>query len=742
MGRTVPRHSDVRRTTKAPEPSAMRWLTQFAFVLTLVLVIARAMMIETVRAELTVVTGSTAEPAVPGPATSLVLDLLCCIPALCVLGRRTFDRTFTLRFTWSHLLMGLLALWTVLSIIWASDQFAAAVSATNWATALVLLWSTSQLVRSWLRLRIVAGVVFGLLLVLVAEGYWYRFLDLPDFQRMWHEQQDQLLRQRGIEPGSREAVQMAKNIESGEVRGFTVSRNTFAAELVLLGIITAGVAIQRRADGDEWVFVMPLLAALLLAIVLLYLYVRSKTAYLTPVMAAVLLVAVWRWRDLLARRAKSAYWTGVGGFFLLVAAVVGHGLKHGTLVHSSLTFRWQYWVGAARLFTHHVLLGVGWANFGPRYLAFRLPVAPEEPKDPHNFLVRAFVELGVIGGILMLVWMLRLWWEWTRSVTPVEERDRSTGEAYGWRMLIRLIGTVTVGGIVVNAFASLDWNQSSAWVILELFRRGMFLLLLVGGMAIVCIQRRESVQLDQRPAPWLLYALLIGLGLFLLHNLIDFSMFEVGPMFLFALLAGSALGVRTPARAPSPSGGWAAGAGLIGGVIGCFVVAGAFVAPVVSAESLAAEADDAVRHGNAVAASQKLWDAFHKVPFNGDYAFRAAAALQLAQGNPLTIRQMLEAATAADPSSGKYWLGRAVFESDFAGTASDYRRAIDLDPNNVSLRIEFADLLVKNGKRIEAREQYVRALELNNQLAPDEMKRLPSTRIEETQKKIAALPAK
>src|SRR6516164_6488510 len=49
---------------------------------------------------------------------------------------------------------------------------------------------------------------------------------------------------------------------------------------------------------------------------------------------------------------------------------------------ASLTIRWQYWVGATRLFMHHPWFGVGWANFGDSYLAFRLPLAVEYPKDP------------------------------------------------------------------------------------------------------------------------------------------------------------------------------------------------------------------------------------------------------------------------------------------------------------------------------------------------------------------------
>jgi len=42
------------------------------------------------------------------------------------------------------------------------------------------------------------------------------------------------------------------------------------------------------------------------------------------------------------------------------------------------------------------LIGVGLDGFAQHYLAHRLPIAAEEPKDPHNFVVRAFCELGLM----------------------------------------------------------------------------------------------------------------------------------------------------------------------------------------------------------------------------------------------------------------------------------------------------------------------------------------------------------
>jgi O-antigen ligase len=207
------------------------------------------------------------------------------------------------------------------------------------------------------------------------------------------------------------SIQIGKNIEGGEVTGFSLSRNTYAAVLVLLGMVTLGVAIQRIHDGDHVGWIIPLAVILALALLMLYRYVFSKTAYATPFIGAGMLTLVWFSRRWIASNGRRLYWMGIAVLVLGCAAVIGHGLKHGTLLQLSLTYRWQYWVGATRLFIHHPWLGVGWANFGEPYLAFRLPQAVEEIKDPHNFIVRAFAELGIVGGVLMIAWMLRMWWE-------------------------------------------------------------------------------------------------------------------------------------------------------------------------------------------------------------------------------------------------------------------------------------------------------------------------------------------
>ena len=75
----------------------------------------------------------------------------------------------------------------MLSTIWAGDKFESLVLAFHLVAAAALFWAMAQLVRSWVRLRLVAGLCLGVLLIYIAHGITYRFYDVPETVRYWEE---------------------------------------------------------------------------------------------------------------------------------------------------------------------------------------------------------------------------------------------------------------------------------------------------------------------------------------------------------------------------------------------------------------------------------------------------------------------------------------------------------------------------------------------------------------------------
>lgn len=733
-----------------PPSSAARLLTQAAFLLLIALVIARATMLETTRDPFEVSPGSMAYPRGLGAAGSAMLDWLAWIPVLLILVRSVIDRSFALARAGCFVPLILLGTWAALSSTWATDRFAAVVGASHFIGAIAVFLAAAQLVRSGLRLRFVAAACVGLMFVIVASGLIYRFVELPDTQRSVQERWPQILAERGWSPDSFMAKQFYRKVMSGEMVGFSASPNTLAATLVTLSVIAVGVVIQRIADRDKlgW----PLLVALPLPLAaLLVWYTNSRAALATPILATGALAGVALFaRFLHSRRANAVVFIAL--VLLVVAgagALVAYGLSHDKLPGDSLTFRWKYWVGSARLFAKHSWLGVGWGSFGDHYLAVRELVASEEIKDPHNLFVRLATELGAIGLALAIAWLAMSWWEATRSRSAVGESCETAsgaggGSGYGPNVALPTLIWTSVIAVAINVACSVDFTQDVSFTFIELMKRLLYVGLLIAAFVLVSIRSFDRQELDDRPARWMRRAMLVAMGVFLLHNTIDISFFETGPMWAFMLVGGAMIGVNAPQEQREPSRAVRV-TSTVAVAIGLATALFAIVIPLMVAESKAQAADDAVRARDLRGAAGLLLDAHDSLPFaNADYLFRAGRAQSSGGGGADEARATLRRAMAENPAAFAYPLALARVEllqpnPDAALVREMFERGLSLNPNDVATRLDYAQTLERFGMRVHAAEQYRIAMEKNEGLSPDEPKRLPVDEVRKVSERIDKL---
>jgi len=748
-------------------------LLTIALAILIALVLARALMLESIRDLSPFPSDLGPGPHAPGAASGLVLDLLAMLPALAVLFYRARHADFRLRRHASLLLAGPLAIWMAASVFWSADKFAALVSAAHFIAALVVLWSVVQLVRSWQQFRVVAALAVGLLLALIAKSAFDQFLELPQLRQEWSQKKDTILAQHHWTEGSYEAGLYEHRILSGQLMGFTASPNTFAAELVLLLTIAAAMVIQFLKDRrPRWWLIVPALPILVGVADSIYWrgsprptldFYRTgcRAALGTIGLTIVLLSAVALGQSCINRHRRALYVAAVVLFAATVAFVVEHGRRYGTLVHPSLTFRWDYWTGAARVFMAHPLRGVGWENFSLYYLAARVPRAAESIRDPHNFLIRFFVELGIPGGVLAVAFFARFAWE--LSVTDSGGADSAAGDSRppsGQKtpdssepIGLLFIAAVVLMAIVINIAAAIDFTQDGVYLLNELVQCLMY-----GGClliaAIACsITRWADPRIDGRPAPWLAAGIAVALGIFLIHSLIEFSLFETGPLFLVALLGGAALAIKGDAnpyfarnekmtvRVP-PGSVCFAWAALVGGGVAWAAMAVAVVIPVVRAESYAGEAADDIRFGDhrrllqAVDDYAQAWEILH---FNDDYAAGAARAMQFCGTfKPDAVLVWYDRAIAANPQRASYYMDRAQVRAQNRDTAAldDLQTAVDLDPNSVGDRLAYAQYLVLYNRPDRALDQFRTALRMDSLLDKAEPKRLSLEQIEEVEKQM------
>jgi O-antigen ligase len=668
----------------------------------------------------------------------VVLDLLCCLPALLVLLRRVCDKGYIVRITLAEALLGLFAIWALSSTLWSANKADALVLSSHVVAAAAMFWAAAQLVRSWSRLRLVAGICMGLLLIYIVQGLMYRLVDVPDTIKYWKTNRAEEMRAHGWQEGDFALQQYEQKLMRGEMVIFQTSPNTLAATVVLISVVIAGVGIQRIFNRDESGVIGATLLPLPAAGWIIW-CTHSNTAFVTPMIAAgILFLGGSQLNGWLNRKRKLTYALGIGAVVFGTLAVVGHGMFHGSLPSASLNFRWRYWVAAAQMFQAHPLLGVGYGNFGDAYLAVRSAAASEEIKDPHNLVVRAATELGIVGAVLLIAWLARVWWEWTNPVIPSPTQTKPSTT----RRTFATIASISILGTLLKILAGVDFSSDPSWVTFELLKHLLFAALQLIGLALVVIKSTKQTIIDDRPAPWLLYAMIAGLAVFLIHNTIDFSLFEIGPMMLFTLIGGAVLGIRSPSAAGQHKR-TAVAIGAFSVCLVAWVVAWIFVAvPLVQAENRAHDGDEAFRKRNFLAASEDYRTALSTAPVaDPDYAMRAARALAVLPDMDGATRAQLILAIAANPRDPMGYLTRARYNLERHPDLKDeirkdFERALELNPHDIDTRLEFAKVLEGFGDIQAVCEQYRMALKTNEGFDATEPKRLSEEKVKEIQAKI------
>jgi hypothetical protein len=379
--------------------------------------------------------------------------------------------------------------------------------------------------------------------------------------------------------------------------------------------------------------------------------------------------------------------------------------------------------------------------------------------DPHNFIFRFSVELGVVAGVLVVVLMARMLWDITRPAdenapvnettgnnssrlsssiqyAPVHEPDDEARPSLA--AVVAMPTLLAIVAMAINALCSIDFTQNFDYVDWELRRRLLYAVLLVVGILTATAGWRQR---DDRPHAWLGAAFVIATILFLVHNLIDFSLFETGGMFLFATIAGAAVGA-VDRRVVRPRRKFV-GAALAIVVIGALAWLVAIVVPVAAAETVAAQGADLARTGRRGAADAYA-RAVSKVGYNYDYANKAAESLIMERAGIEDIRRWIDRAIAINPMAISPRLLEAHFEEQLQTPSADrllegYDAVLSLDPQNVPARLDYAAALVKLGENARALDQLRLALAANAGLDPAEPKRLSPDRVAEINATIAKL---
>jgi O-antigen ligase len=645
----------------------------------------------------------------------------------------------------------------VISTFLAANRFNALAGTLDIATSLTAAWTILLLIHDRLLGRHARHAIFAAVIAILALGaakaLQQYFDEYPYLAQYLKEHTDEVLRAQGLDNDPAQAALFLARIKSGEVTGFGSFANVFAAQMsalvvLLTALLVAAIPLLKpspvrppsstaRANPppktvrhleykaahtplDQRTEIPgPILVGIALVVVLaaalttLY-FTDSVGAIAATLMAVVLLligglfpdrVRAWR-KPLLILTALAA--------IALPAAVIFWGVTHHGLPSKSLLFRWHYWTGTAPIIREHAFWGVGLFNFGDYYLRFKLPISPEDVKDPHNFFMRLAAETGLPATLLiaaLLLWLIAAALSRRPPSVPAPDPiDHSPLKP----------------SLILAAVAALAW--AALHQLTEIPNEYTVLLALVYAAIAWAIFATALYLLHQLPPRTLGYlalaAVIAALAMFL-YDQVNMALVTGPAAMLFWILL--ALG-NAPAAAPESNIENERGRKPKRAVFAAAPLALASAAALALAISLASD--------------KFPWDpAPYEYQYIRDYLSSQNPQLPPAEKSAYLARALddLDAALARSPNSTELLMHRIGRRRELGQpVAVDIRKILALDRANAAPRVLLAlpDSDLPVAERIAILQQ---ALEFNDQLPPDEPKRLTPDQLQLIQQTLTRL---
>jgi len=637
-------------------------------------------------------------------------------------------------------------LWT--GTTWAAGALAAATVATL---------ARDPVLRGALIVVLAAGII-----PVMARGAANITYEHADNITRFEAQKDEILRSRGWEPGSPDALIFERRIRQPQPIGWFITANIFASVMAWGAIVWLGLgAAALRARMTSGYAGACGLVALACATGLWF--TGSKGAVLAALIGGGVLALLAAPR---VGRAWGERWgsrLAVVGVLVALGAVVLRGvvLPEGFAGDKSLLFRWHYMVASARIVETHPVAGVGPGGYQAAYMQHRVPRNPEEVASPHSI----FWDWQTTLGLAALAWTalaITLLWRAGSGLRPRpgdDEPPRVRGPGFVLTLAATAIGLVIASAIEFHTVDAL----------------GLLVRLLgVGGFIAVAFCLRAIV--EQGEPPLVRWSLAAGAVTLLVHAQIEMTMTQPGSVVWAwcALGVAGAGGGREAGTATTRSrASLLTAAAAVLAIVGAAYVAVTGARPAAKQERIMvaaaghlapfakARANNTVlppekRRDLRLEAATRLKQAWEAYPQNMLPLLAAAEQLEAAHMDAAPeqgIEQLQQAIDLIEPAIAEHngsALVRAITLhrrlAKLTGNAQHQeeatRLAIELanrDPNGLSTWIRLADVVWEAGDRTTARDAYTRALEIDDAFELDPLKQLSNERRQSIELRIEEL---
>lgn len=440
-----------------------------------------------------------------------------------------------------------------LSAAAASNKRDALTELTTLAAPLLIVSTAAELFHKSNRIILFLWVLVALGITAVYQCREQALSDNEAVLQNYEQNPQKVLQDLGIEAGTLKHWQFEHRLRSKDVRGFLTTSNSTGSFLLLCLFANLGLLVYAFRQPPSQEKPIQILLYVASGAFLLYgLFLCKSRGALT---AGSLCLAGWFFCLWLGKRLwpyrKMLTALGLLSAAAVVCVAIFYGLRHGRLPGpNAMLVRWQYWVSTVQMIADHPMRGIGGGNFPIWYPLYKIPAAPELIRDPHNFLLSLAAQYGLPAAALFTTLLILPLTAILQSARPSEQPLPAESPSLNTGLILLAVSATVL--LIVRPWVT-EQTEADA----DPASRGAFYLVFYLAPAGVMFLAFGLFLLAGRTPthPLILSrALLPALGwgvlAVLIHNLIDFAIFETAVLTALALCLAAVWSFVAPSGGP------------------------------------------------------------------------------------------------------------------------------------------------------------------------------------------------
>lgn len=471
---------------------------------------------------------------------SLILSGVLIIASVVWIAAKFCSSRVSWRVTWMEVGVVVFAVAGIAGVFFASNKRLAITDLVTMLGPMLAAVVLVQVFDGMKKVRLVLMVIVALGAVCTYQCFDQFFSSNQMMIDQYEENPQIQLEQLGIEPDSFEHKAYEHRLYSRDVRGFFMTGNSAGSFFLLAIFACLGLFFTDETRKGESFIKRGLLYAVAGGVCVFGLVLtHSKGAIAAGFAAAVPGMFLWLFGGWLRRYWRIVLAAGLIGAVAVVWVVVSYGIEHGKLPGgNSMLVRWQYWTGAWEMYAAKPLTGVGAGNFGSYYTHYKVAAAPETVRDPHCFVLSIlsqygpFALAGFIAALSALAAAAMRGGTFERDEDAKSEKGRMNLVGAAVTLCLLVFRPVLLGLEETNHISVKIYLIIFLFVVPVIFFEISFLLLYKA-------EEISSPRSDLRNGR---IAVFCGIFAVLVHNLVDFAIFEPGVLttlwVMGAVLAG------------------------------------------------------------------------------------------------------------------------------------------------------------------------------------------------------------